>query len=142
MPKKRRDHFVPRLLIRHFCDHNGRIFCFDKQKMQIPDRVLGNQPRDILPALQAHRGRLKVGFRKPLFLSASAPAHRGNERFSALSGRGPLAPTQGAGCRSQLERKSRLASCTMSATSFSIWRSRSATVTEPYPELLPLNPAS
>lgn len=48
MAKKHRDHFVPRLLIRQFLNERGRAFCFDKRERRIPDRIHGNQPRDIL----------------------------------------------------------------------------------------------
>jgi len=46
--RKNRDHFVPRLLIRQFTNHQGRVFCLDKQKRSIPERDHGNLPRDIL----------------------------------------------------------------------------------------------
>ena len=46
--KKRRDHFVQRLLIRQFLNDQGRVFCFDKAKPGIPDREHGNQPKNIL----------------------------------------------------------------------------------------------
>lgn len=48
MAKRLRDHFVPRVLIRQFCNSKGRIFCFDKEKGRIPDREVGNTPREIL----------------------------------------------------------------------------------------------
>ena len=48
MAKRLCDHFVPRLLIRQFCNSKGRIYCFDKEKGRIPDREVGNTPREIL----------------------------------------------------------------------------------------------
>jgi len=48
MAKKNRDHFVQRLLIRQFANPDGRVFCFDKRTGTVPDRLWGNQPKDIL----------------------------------------------------------------------------------------------
>ena len=44
----KRDHFVSRFHIRQFCNNEGRVFCFDKQKVSIPERTIGNCPKDIL----------------------------------------------------------------------------------------------
>lgn len=43
-----KDHIVPQLLIRQFCNEEGRVFCFDKKKRRIPNRELGNTPNEIL----------------------------------------------------------------------------------------------
>lgn len=43
-----KDHIVPQLLIRQFCNDNGRVFCFDKKKRQIPNSGRGNTPKEIL----------------------------------------------------------------------------------------------
>src|SRR5262245_40267025 len=48
MIKKKRDHFVQQQLIRKFTKLDGLVFCFDKTKGLVPDRVHGNHPRDIL----------------------------------------------------------------------------------------------
>ena len=48
MAKKARDHFVQQQLIRQFAKPDGLVFCFDKKKGSVPDRIHGNHPRRIL----------------------------------------------------------------------------------------------
>lgn len=64
-----RDHFVSRFHIRQFCNDDGRVFCLDKRKLVIPDRAIGNMPKDILHGSSLytdHFGNLDEELYKPI----------------------------------------------------------------------------
>lgn len=52
-----KQHIVPVQMIRRFTNKDGLLFCLKKENLEIPDRVHGNLPRDILYRRHYYKGR-------------------------------------------------------------------------------------